>query len=293
MTKNLEQLSALSNIAGRDWLIMQSSIPRLACQLMQAPKPSEALDVSMEDFFEMRKPLAMDQDGIAYVQIHSALVDSCPPIHEKIGAVTRYSTIKSEIQTAIEAGAKGIILVSNSPGGTVSGCVETADFISNLSIPVVAFAEGMACSAAYKLISGADAIVASPSAQVGNIGTILSWANMEAFWASMGVTFEAITSEGADLKSTFHTEPNESQREFLQDGINRAGEDFRNHVIAGRTAAGAVLDDEIWRAGWYSGEQAGVLGLVDEIGSIEVAKMLIMDQFDPEIDPEEEPEITP
>jgi ClpP class serine protease len=115
-------------------------------------------------------------------------------------------------------------------------------------------------------------IVAAPSAQVGNIGAILSWADCDAFWEGMGITFKALVSEGADLKSTFHLEPSESQIAFLQESIDEAGKAFRDHVAKGRSAAaGDVLSDEVWRAGWYSGDRAESLGLVDFIGGPQVA----------------------
>jgi ClpP class serine protease len=62
-------------------------------------------------------------------------------------------------------------------------------------------------------------------------------------------------------------EPDETQLEFLQESINSAGEAFRDHVTEGRTNAGAMLDPEVFRAGWYSGDKALELGLADAIAT--------------------------
>lgn len=148
--------------------------------------------------------------------------------------------------------------------------------IANLPVPTVAHCHGLACSAAYKLSAGCNYIVASESATVGNIGTIMSWMDCSEFWKENGIEFKALTSEGADLKSTFHLEPNDTQIEFLQEGINEAGRQFREHVATGREKAGATLDPEIWRAGWYSGEKAGELGLIDDIGTAEDARQYVL-----------------
>jgi len=83
----------------------------------------------------------------------------------------------------------------------------------------------------------------------------------------MGITWNALVSEGADLKSTFHLEPNEVQLKFLQDSINEAGAAFKAHVTKHRPSINA----EVWRAGWYSGDKAKALGLTDEIGTLETA----------------------
>jgi len=276
----IKDLHTVSQIASRDWLILQNAIPRLVSSISQIPEPAQLAEIEIDDFFELRPESKMDDANIAEIHVHNALVDTCPAIYEKLGMVTRYETIRSEIDSAIESGAEGIMFVMDSPGGTVSGNVELSQYVMELAVPTVTFARGLCCSAAYKIAAGTDKIIASPSASVGNIGTILSWVNMEEFWASMGVRFEALTSEGADLKSTFHTEPNETQRQFLQDGIDESGRQFRDHVIAGRAAAGKEVDDEVWRAGWYSGEKAGSLGLVDGIGSIELAREELLNLID-------------
>lgn len=278
----IETLNTLSEIASRDWMIMQSALPKLAAGIAKAPQPGQSLldEIEFDDFFELRPPMSIGPDGIAMIHVHEALVDSCAPILEKVGIVTRYQTIEAEIDLAVESGAKGILLVMNSPGGTVRGNVETADKVAALPIPVVTFVSSMACSAAYKIAAGSKAIVASPSAIVGNIGTILSWPNLSEFWRMMGVEWKAITSEGAELKSTFHTEPNATQIAFLQEEIDAAGEQFRNHVQAGRTAAGASLDPEVFRAGWYSGGKAWGLGLIDATGDIITAKAILAAMID-------------
>ena len=54
---------------------------------------------------------------------------------------------------------KSILLVVSSPGGTTSYTDILSDAVTNCTKPVVAFVEGMAASAAYWIISGADKII--------------------------------------------------------------------------------------------------------------------------------------
>jgi len=230
--------------------------------------------VEMSDLFPMKKEAALvDMAGavVAVIPVAGSLVNKCPKLYEDLGLATRYGTIIEETDRAVAAGAAGIIYTVDSPGGTVAGVAEAGAAIANAGIPTVAYCEGLTCSAAYWLASQCQSVVAAPSAEVGNIGAILSWADCSAFWQEMGVEFKALVSEGAELKSTFHLEPDETQLEFLQERINEAGEAFRTSVQTGRTLAGATLDDEVWRAGWYSGKRAEALGLVDEIGGLDDA----------------------
>jgi protease-4 len=276
ITPTISQLRMLSSIKGKQWMMLPESMQTFALAALDVPEKANSLNIQIEDFFELRPEAVLDADGIAHIHIHGALVDSCAAIYEKLGLCTRYSTIRGEVAAAVEQGAKGILFHANSPGGTVSGCVEAAREIMEISIPTAAYCSGLACSACYKLIAGTDAIIASESATVGNIGTIMSWMDCSEFWKESGIEFKALTSEGADLKSTFHLEPNAAQIAFLQEGIDQAGRQFRDHVAAGREKAGAEIDPEIWRAGWYSGERAGALGLIDGIGSAEEARQWLV-----------------
>lgn len=279
ITPTISQMRMLASIRGQQWLMRPDSIQAFALAALDVPEKSNTLNISIEDFYELRPETVMDADGIAHIHVHAALVDTCPPIYEKLGLVTRYATLRGEIAACMNQGAKAILFHVDSPGGTVSGNVETASMIADLAVPTAAYCSGLACSAAYKISAGCDVIIASESAQVGNIGTILSWADCSEFWRENGIEFKALTSEGADLKSTFHLEPNATQLAFLQEGINEAGRQFREHVTAGREAAGAVLDDEVWRAGWYSGQRAGELGLIDGIGTAEDARQYLISRL--------------
>lgn len=212
----------------------------------------------------MRSQAVVDENGVGHVEIKGALLDKSPAIYEKLGLVTTYKTIKREASELLSSGARAIMFHVDSPGGTVAGCAECAEFIA--SIPHSgAYATGMACSAAYKLSCSAGAIGATHSAEIGNIGTILSWADCSEFWKANGVEFKALTNDGADLKSTFHIEPDETQIAFLQESINQAGEEFKSWVRENRPA----IDEEVFRAGWYHGQRAAMLGLADQIGSME------------------------
>jgi capsid assembly protease len=254
----------LASIKGQQWMIRPDLVSEFALSALEAPTMSSDL---LAEYYPMRKASEVDANGIAIVEAKGALLNSGPRIYEKLGIATYYGTIISEMSAAIDAGAQGILLDVNSPGGTVAGNAEAAAFIAASPIPVEAFVSGMACSAAYKLAAGSSAIIASQSASVGNIGTILSWMDCDEFWASQGITMKALTNQGADLKSTFHLEPDETQIEFLQESINEAGAAFRAHVEAYRPG----IDSEVFRAGWYSGERAESLGLIDGIGGMQDA----------------------
>ena len=238
------------------------------CALIESIKAAQQ-GFSLEDFITPRKAMTIDDDGVAHIDIKGSLIDNAPAIYEKIGA-TDYRSLRDEIEGAQDA--RAIMFRVDSPGGTVAGLSEASAAVSNSNVPTVAYCDGMACSAAYHLASSADYVVASPSADVGNIGTVLAWMDDSELLASIGMKMEVITNEGADLKGTFRDSPmSESQREFLQQEVNALGEQFKQHVASNRN-----VDEEVFRAGWYQGERAKSLGLVDAITSYEYAKATLM-----------------
>ena len=255
-------------------MIRPDMVGEFALSALEVGEREESFNYA--DYYPMRQAASIDGNGIATVEIKGALLNSSPKIYEKLGLATTYGTIIEETQAALDTGAKAVLFRVSSPGGTVAGNIEAASFIASLKAPTGVFCSGLACSAAYKLSAGADFILATHSAEVGNIGTILSWADCTEFWRENGIEMKALTNEGADLKSTFHLEPDESQLAFLQESINEAGAAFRAHVEASRPN----IDAEVFRAGWYSGERAEALGLIDGTGNEQDAKDLLLEKFD-------------
>lgn len=278
ITPSTAQLRMLASVKSQAWLIRPDAVQNFAISALEASEKSEVerSDGYWEQFYNLRQPAFIDKDGIGHVQIVGALLYQCPKIYEFLGLATRYSTLIAEIKGAVNAGAKAVLFHVDSPGGTVAGVIEAGEAMAALTIPTAAHCSGLACSAAYWLTAGTGAVWANPSASVGNIGAIISWADCDEFWASMGITFKALVSEGASLKATFHLEPNEEQIAFLQESIDEAGKMFRDHVTAGRTAAGAELNDEVFKAGWYSGDRAWNLGLIDGQGDAEAARQHLL-----------------
>jgi ClpP class serine protease len=230
-------------------------------QILQAVNASID-DLEMEDFFQLR-PESKIENGIGMIWIQGLLTNDVPKIYEKAGIVTTYDTIKSEIEGLILAGAQAIQININSGGGSVNGAIELSRWIASIPVATAAFVTSCACSAAYMIAASADRITASETAMVGNIGTIISWTDYTAFDERMGIAEKALTNEGATLKSTFHMEPNEEQLAFLQETINQHGKAFADFVLSKRG-----VDMEVFKAGWYSGQKALDLRLVDNLTEI-------------------------
>jgi ClpP class serine protease len=79
--------------------------------------------------------------------------------------------LRGELEAAlVNPGIAGVLLHFDTPGGSVTGTPEMAEYIENYGKPIVAFADGLCASAGYWLASQCKSIFATPSAQVGCIG---------------------------------------------------------------------------------------------------------------------------
>lgn len=176
-------------------------------------------------------------------------------LNDAIGSTTAQEMI-SEINYARQAPqVRAVVLVLNSPGGTVTDTESVYMELNRLrqSKPVVTIVEGMAASGAYYLAAGTDYIFAKPSSDVGNVGVIGSLPS------TPGVDEEVFSTGPYKLwGSTRDTYVREM--EMLKQGFLQA-------VLLGRgsrlkTTSEVILRGEIW-----PGSEALRMGLIDELGA--------------------------
>lgn len=151
---------------------------------------------------------------------------------------------------------KGLVLVINTPGGTVS---DTESVYRELMLlrqtkPVVTVIEGMAASGGYYLASGSDYIFSKASSEVGNIGVI-------GYLPDSPIALEAVYSTGPYKMWGMPRESFVREMEMLK-------QQFLQVVQKGRGERLKMTDEEILGGQIYAGGDALRLGLVDEFGSV-------------------------
>lgn len=162
-----------------------------------------------------------------------------------------------------------IILVIDSPGGSVFGTADLADDVRKAAEmkPVIAYIEDMCCSAAIWVASQCTEVVASPNAlAIGSIGvyTVL-YDTSEAFEA-MGVKPILISSGGIKGQPTNGLPIDEEVLADDQNFILQIYDAFVSTVASGRGMETAdvlsIADGRTWGAA-----EAKELGLVDRLAS--------------------------
>jgi protease-4 len=168
---------------------------------------------------------------------------------------------------------KAVVLRVDSPGGSglASDVVwqavrQTADVK-----PVVASMGGLAASGGYYIAVGADSIVADASTITGSIGVFSLLINSSGLLEDkLGITSEAMkTAPTADMYSGLR-KLTSFERQILERGVDRTYDRFTQVVAESR---GLQINDVLSLAQGrvWTGSQAALNGLVDEVGTLDSA----------------------
>src|SRR5262245_45675164 len=120
------------------------------------------------------KPYRM-AGGAAIVPVIGSLVNRGGFL-DALSGITSYEPLRVQIRSAMaDKDVSAILLDIDSGGGEAIGAFETGDAVRAASRvkPVTAIANGLCCSAAYAIASGASRIIATRSSLTGSIGTAL------------------------------------------------------------------------------------------------------------------------
>lgn len=161
-----------------------------------------------------------------------------------------------------------VLLVVNSPGGSVVATREIYTAYKELNKPKVAYFREVAASGAYYISTASDYIISDPDAITGSIGVIATFTQLSGLFDKLGLGVETIKSaEHKDIGSAYRN-MTPSEKKILQSMIDEVYSEFRSVVLENRKGK---LDlskfDEITDGRILSGRQALKVGLVDEVGS--------------------------
>jgi len=209
---------------------------------------------------------AVGKSNIAIVRIQGPLSKSSG--YYSIGT----AVLRKEIRAAaVNPQINAILLVIDSPGGTVAGTSELAADIAEArkAKPVWAFIEDVGASAAYWLASQADLIYAnSPTALIGSIGTIIvayDYSKMAEKDGIKALVFATGDMKGAGVPGT---EITADQQAYFQGIVDEAQKSFDAAVMRGRGMSAATLA-KVRNGGVYPASKALEMRLIDGIQSLD------------------------
>lgn len=207
------------------------------------------------------------EDGIAYIHINGPIGKNLDLLSKVCGACD-IATVKEEIDLALSyPDCNMICFLVNSPGGSVDGVPELAEYIAEISKqkPTVAVVEGMCCSAAYYLCVGvSEGIYAiGKTSYIGSIGVYSALYDESRMYEDAGVK-PILVKAGENKGQGLPGFPiDQKMIDGLQKEINYIYGLFRGHVAKCKPK----VDDSTCQGDAYYAEEAYELNLIDGIVS--------------------------
>ena len=214
------------------------------------------------------------KDKIVFMEIQGLISEkeSSKPFQFKTEP-SMVASVKEQLDVAAnDDRVKGILLMINSPGGTVTASDiiynEVKRFKAKKQVKVVALLNGTATSGAYYVAQGADRIFAYPTTVTGSIGVILLNLNLNGLMEKIGVSDTTVKSGMyKDLGSPFR-KPTKGEEEILQGVVDELYRRFVRVVAENRSGLDLSGRPELVDGRIFTAPQALSDGLIDQIGYV-------------------------
>lgn len=263
----------LNQIFNRPWYIDYNSAVDLNWAVKSLLDGKMAFDVD-KDFYQPKMVSALSSSSnsgknlngvVAVIPISGPLMKDdmfCGPIGmDTIGNYIKEFDRNPDISA--------IVLKMDSPGGTVSGTANLGKIIASTQKPIIAFIDELAASAAYWLASQCNLVIASDEkAQVGSIGVMLSFADVQPAYEKQGVVFHSIYADQSSEKNKDFEEIRKGEyKKYRESTLNPLADRFISTVKNGRGVS--ITDESIFKGRVDFADKAIEVGLVDQIASFD------------------------
>jgi len=171
-----------------------------------------------------------------------------------------------------DSSVKAVVLRIDSVGGLVIAADTIWRELMRLKDvkPLVVSMGDVAGSGGYYIAAPADTIVAAPGTITGSIGVISGKYSFKGLYDKIGLHKEILKrGKHADFYNDYGDYPPE-EREIIHAQLKEIYEDFISKVAEGRSMTKEAVD-QIGKGRIWTGKQAKAIGLVDELGGLNLA----------------------
>ncbi len=190
-----------------------------------------------------------------------------------LGTVLGSSTLSEQLKWVREDESfKAAILRVDSPGGSAvaSEIIRREVELTQKEMPVIVSMSDVAASGGYWIAMGADRIVAQPGTVTGSIGVITGKLNLKGLYDKLGMSKDYVAlTENATIEWAFQNYTRR-QRVVVRRIMQEYYDAFKAGVSKGRKMSLEEVE-KIAQGRVWTGERAARLGLVDELGGMDVA----------------------
>jgi len=235
-------------------------------------KPFRGMSISeyanTAEIFKDELEIAADDNRIAIIYARGPIVDGEGGL-QQIGGDS-FAKIFRKLRQ--EEDVKAIVLRIDSPGGSAlaSEVIKRELELTKEVKPVIVSMGNVAASGGYWIAMSGDRIYANPNTITGSIGVFGLLLNVQELANEYGINWDVVkTNPLADLESL--SRPKTAREiQILQNFVNLVYERFITEVARTRNMERSQVED-IAQGKIWSGTAARDIGLVDELGGLDVA----------------------
>ena len=184
---------------------------------------------------------------------------------------TSCQMLKEQMEYFVERGAKTVVMMVNSGGGEAHELFSSARYIRKLAddngVKIIAYADGIAASAAYALPVIADEFIASDDSGIGSVGVLIQLINSSKALEKEGYERTFVVSSSGKVPYDKDGSFREDFIADLQKQVDTIYGNFVSHVAAFRgisEEAVKATDAKVFMA-----KEALEIGLIDKTMSAE------------------------
>lgn len=256
-----------------DGLLYTDQIKKVVMAKMGVDDADDLHQVSLDDMVGTIKP-DFDSDEVAVYYMAGDIVDGVANNPMAQGEVIDAQKVCKDLaKLAEEESVKAVVLRINSGGGSAYASEQIWHQIMELKKqkPVVVSMGGLAASGAYYSSAPANWIVANPTTLTGSIGIFGMFPDASGLLTEkLGVKFDEVATNKYAAFGSPARPFNADELRILGQYIDRGYALFRHRVAEGRKMTEQQVE-QLAQGHVYTGEYAKTIGLVDELGGIDVA----------------------
>jgi signal peptide peptidase SppA len=262
--------SLFGTVNDTPWAVMPEALAKIQDGLLDIRRDAEKIEGAVAA--SRRSRIGRVRSGSVAVVPLVGLIAHRPSIVDMLFGTTSIGMFRADFAEAVaDPGVGAVVLLIDSPGGSVSGIPEAAAEIRAArggAKPIVAVADTMAASAAYWLGSQADRFVVTPSGRVGSIGVYAMHQDVSEAMKTMGVKTTLVSA------GRFKTEGNpfepltDEARARMQADVDMFHSMFVADVAAGRGVKPDAVLSGFGQGRTVLAREAVELGMVDRIDTL-------------------------
>ncbi len=216
-------------------------------------------------------------DGVAVIPVNGVIAKKMN-LFTSFSGGTSAELLKKDIAKALkDQDVMAIVLDVESPGGSVDGTKELADYIYSQrgKKPMIAYANGLMASAAYWIGSATDAIMVNDTAEVGSIGVAMTHYDYSEADKKEGIKRTVIYA-GKYKRIASDEKPLDAEgKEYLQGFVDQIYTIFVEAVARQRGASIDAVLENMADGKLFIGSAAIAAGLADYRGTLTDAILMV------------------